>query len=474
EIEPSLDVPALKEFGHYSTNIAMRLANLPASLAASGTAKGGQAGGGAKQNPFELAQQFVGKIKAADTDGMFEKIEFVKPGFINFWLSKEFLQKQLLIIAKSKKACPPSLRRLGAGRRVIIDYCGTNIAKPMHVGHLRSTIIGAALANIHEALGYKVIRWNYIGDWGTQFGKLLASYKLWGDKKKIEINPIAEMLTLYVRFHEEIKTKPELEKQGQEEFRKLESGDKENRKLWKWFVKESMIEFEKMFKLLGVKFDNYRGEATYEKELPKVVKELKGSLAKQSEGAWIIPLEKFNLPPALIEKSDGATLYFTRDIASLHDRLTYKPAKILYVVANQQALHFEQLFAVANLLGLNLAPRKTASRGVELVHVKFGMVLGSDGKKLATREGKIVQLTEVIKEGIERAYKVVDKKNPNLVEKEKQAVARAVSIGALKYNDLKENRNSVIQFDWDRMLDLTGDTAPYFHYTYTRFASILA
>ncbi len=444
DFEPSLDVPSLKEFGHYSTNIAMRIAKEE------------------KKDPFKLSQHFETLLREADKDKMFSRVEAAGKGFINLWLSKAFLQKQLAILSKNKKAI--GTEKIGRGKKIIVEYCGTNIAKPMHVGHLRSTIIGAALANMHEALGYKVVRWNYIGDWGTQFGKLLAAYKLWGEKQKVEAAPIAEMLKLYVRFHDELKAKPELEKQGQKEFRKLEQGDKENRKLWQWFVAESMFEFEKIFKLLNVKFDNYRGEATYEKELPKVVKELKNSLAKQSEGAWIIPLDQFKLPPALIEKSDGATLYFTRDIASLHDRLTYKPAKILYVVANQQALHFEQLFAVANLLGLNTA---------ELVHVKFGMVLGQDGKKLATREGKVVSLMEVIEQGYDRALKIVNDKNPKLSEKEKQTVARTVSIGALKYNDLKENRNSDIQFNWDKMLDFTGDTAPYLQYTYTRMRSIL-
>jgi arginyl-tRNA synthetase len=444
DLEPSLDVPSLKEFGHYSTNIAMRLAKEE------------------KKNPFELATEFAKKIEAADKGAMLEKAVAVKPGFINLWLSKAFLQKQLTVIAKNKKAI--GSEKLGKGKKVIVEYCGPNIAKPMHVGHMRSTIIGAAIANIHETLGYKVIRWNYLGDWGTQFGKLLAAYKLWGDKSKLEQNPIPEMLALYIKFHEELKVKPELEKRGQEEFLKLEQGDKENRKLWQWFVKESLLEFQKIFDLFGASFDVTKGESAYEKDLAGILKDLKKSVAQQSEGAWVIPLDQFKLAPALIEKSDGATLYMTRDIASLKDRLKKKPAKILYVVANEQAFHFEQLFAVANLLGLNTA---------ELAHIKFGMVLGSDGKKLSTREGKVVQLAEVIQEGIDRAYKVVSSKNPSLSEKEKQMVAQIVSIGALKYNDLKENRNSDIHFDWDRMLDLTGDTAPYLQYAYTRFSSII-
>lgn len=443
---PSLDVPSVKEFGHYSTNVAMRLAKEY------------------KKNPLEVAQEFTQKLKAADKKGMFAKVEAVKPGFINFWLSDSFLQNQLAVVAKKPKEIGTA--KIGKGKKVIIDHASTNIAKPLHVGHLRTTVIGAALANMHAALGYKVIRWNYIGDWGTQFGKLVAAYKMWGDKKKLEAAPIDEMLKLYVRFHDELKTNPDLEKQGQEEFLKLERGDKENRKLWQWFVDESLLEFEKIFKILSVRFDTNKGESAYERELPRIVAGLKkDGVATVSEGALVIPLEKFNLPPALVAKSDGATLYLTRDIASLKDRLKMKPAKILYVVANQQALHFEQLFAVANLLGLNTA---------ELVHVKFGMVLGEDGKKLATREGKAIQLMDVLDEGMKRAYAVVSEKNPKLSEEERRKVAQAVSVGALKYNDLKENRNSDIQFNWEKMLDLTGDTAPYLQYTYTRFMSIVA
>jgi arginyl-tRNA synthetase len=438
----SISVPEIAEFGHYSTNIAMRLAKE------------------AKKAPFDLAQEFAQKLQGDPSAGsgqVFSKVEAVKPGFINFWISEQFLQQAFADIKEPQ---------IGKGRSVIVEYSDPNIAKPMHVGHSRPTIIGDAIANIHEYLGFKTIRWNYFGDWGTQFGKLIAAYKMWGNKEVVEKDPIETLVALYVRFHEELKAKPELEKQGQEEFRKLEEGDGENRKLWEWFKDESLVEFKKIYKRLGVKFDIEIGEQFYEDSLRDVIKELKEKeILVPSEGGWIVHLEKFNLPVALVQKSDGASLYITRDISSLKHRLSrYKPDSILYVVANEQALHFSQLFAIADLLGL---------KGAKLEHVKFGMVLGEDGKKLSTREGKTVRLVDVMDEAVERAYKVVSAKNAALPEEEKRAVAEAVGIGALKYNDLKENRLSDITFNWDQMLDFNGDSAPYLQYTAVRLTNIV-
>jgi arginyl-tRNA synthetase len=274
------------------------------------------------------------------------------------------------------------------------------------------------------------------------------------------------MLDLYVRVSSEAKTNPALEDQARAEFKKLEDGDAENRKLWEWFKDESLIEFHKMFKRLGVKFDLEIGESFYEEAIYDVIKELeqKELLIPGEEGSKIVNLDAQKLPVALIQKSDGASLYITRDIASMKHRLSrYKPAKLLYVVANQQALHFEQLFAITDLLGLKSAEKK---------HVKFGMVLGEDGKKFATREGKLIKLEDLLDQAVAGAYKVVAEKNKDLSEGEKQAVAEAVGIGAIKYNDLKENRNSDIVFNWEQMLDLHGDTAPYLQYTAVRLASI--
>jgi arginyl-tRNA synthetase len=450
----SISVPEIAEFGHYSTNIAMRLAREM------------------KKPSFELAQDFARVIANNANESMFAKVEAVKPGFINFWILEQFLQEEF---AKTLHVTRSALHER---ETVIVEYSAPNIAKPMHVGHLRSTIIGDALANIYEYLGYKTVRWNYFGDWGTQFGKLIAAYKLWGDKKTIEQDPINELVKLYIRFHEEMKSKPELDQQGQLEFKKLEEGDKENRKLWEWFKDESLLSFKKIYKRLGVRFDIEIGEQHYEEALRDVLKELKEkelsvpsdqSFAKATEGegrSWIVHLEKFNLPVALVQKSDGASLYITRDIASLEHRLSrYKPNKILYVVANEQALHFSQLFGIADLLGLK--------KDVALEHVKFGMILGEDGKKLSTREGKAVQLEDVVNEITKRAYEVVSQKNPALSEEERKAVAEAVGIGALKYNDLKENRLSDIMFNWQQMLDFNGDSAPYLQYTAVRLTNIV-
>ena len=436
-----INIPDKKEFGHYSTNIAFKLAPL------------------IKKNPIQIAEDLKQNILKLNSS-CFEKIEVANPGFLNFWIKPKIFLKEFNKILKKgfPKIKTPK-------KHIIFEYSDPNIAKKMHFGHLRGTIIGDALANIYEFLGYKVIRWNYLGDWGTQFGHLIAAYKLWGKKSEVEKDPINTMLKLYIRFHEEMKLKPELKKIGQEEFKKLESGDKENRALWLWFKKESLIEFKKIYKILDTKFDIWIGESFYEKDIPLVIKKLIDSkIAKKSEGALIVPLEKFNLPPALILKSDEASLYLTRDIANLFYRIKkFNPEKIIYVVGNEQSLHFNQLFAIASLLGLN---------SKKFIHLKYGLVLGENRKKFKTREGKFVALEDVLNKVLNLAFKIVNK-NKNLSQKEKQKIAQIVGIGALKYNDLKEHRHNDIVFDWERMLDLKGQSAPYIQYTYTRLRSIL-
>lgn len=438
-------VPERKEFGHYSTNIALRLAREE------------------KKNPLELASNLVNLLQKSAPKGFFERIEVAPPGFINFWLSKETLHNEFIQIYKSRSYGKTNARK---EERVIVEYSQPNIAKKLHVGHLRSTIIGDAIANLYGALGYDVIRWNYIGDWGTQFGKVIAAYKLWGDKKHLEKNPIEELVRLYVKFHKEMERSPELEKNGQEEFRKLEEGDKENRKLWKWFRDVSLKELGKMYRTLGVTFDITQGESAYEKELKPLILNLqKKGIAKESEGALIVPLEQQGLPPALVRRSDGASLYLTRDIASLTSRIkSYRPAKIVYVVGNEQTLHFEQLFTIAEMLGI--------SRSM-LTHIKFGLVVGEGGKRFSTREGDGILLEEVIKKAVALAREVVEKKNQKLPKEKKDEIAKAVGIGALKYNDLKENCHSDITFDWEKMLDFRGESGPYLQYSYARLRSIL-
>lgn len=442
-------IPPDRKMGDYSVNLAFVLA---------------------KKNGTSLADEgkkIVEKFLADKELGeRFGNIEFVAPGFVNLFLKKEFLQKQLAEIYKKRDSFGTS--GAGKGKTVIVEYSSPNIAKPMHIGHLRSTVIGDALANVYVALGYKVIRWNYIGDWGTQFGKLIAAYEKWGNEKALAENPIQEMFRLYVKFHDELKNNPELEKAGQDEFKKLEEGDLTNVKLWAVFRNWSLFEFDKIYKILDIKFSGpdviKKGEAEYNPKLKPLIEEIKTKgIAKESEGALIVELE--NLPVAMLQKSDGATLYMTRDLASLEDRIrNFHANKILYVVANQQTLHFEQLFAVAKKLGWNDA---------ELIHVKFGMVLGEDGKKLATREGKVIPLQEVMDKVVTLAQKVIEKKNSELSGEEKKSIAQSVGVGALKYNDLKQHPYSDIVFDWDAMLDFSGNSGPYLQYTYARLLNIL-
>lgn len=439
-------IPPSPEMGDYSVNLAFGLAKKK------------------RISPAEAGREVIEKLSAgAEFKNIFKKAEFAPPGFVNFYFNEDFLRKSLKNIYRQGGTFGSS--EIGKGRKIIVEYSQPNIAKRMHVGHFRSTIIGDAIANLHEFLGYDVVRWNYLGDWGTQFGKLIAAYKIWGDKKTVRAKSIEALMRLYVRFHEELKTKPELEEKGREEFKKLEDGDSENRKLWEWFKRESLKEFEKIYGLLGVKFDTYIGESFFEDRLKPLTEELLArETAKESEGAIVIPLDNLDLPPALIRKSDGASLYLTRDIAALRYRNEkYRPAKIIYVVGNEQSLHFQQLFAVAGILGM---------KDSELSHVKFGLVLGGEGKKLSTREGGAVLLEEVIEKAVNLARKIVAGKNPAFSEKEKWRIAKAVGIGALKYNDLKENRQSDIIFDWERMLNLSGDSGPYLQYTYARLASI--
>lgn len=444
-------VPEKENFGHYSTNVALRLAKSQ------------------KKNPLDLAKELADKISRAAPAGFFEKVEASPPGFVNFWITASAFQKEFGDIIKNIGAFGRS--NLGKKRTMIVEYSQPNIGKVLHVGHLRTTIIGDALANIFDALGYKVIRWNYLGDWGTQFGKLIALYNNTLKQKglaaaQIIISDINSTTRAYVDFHRLEKDDPTLEDQAREEFKKLEEGNEDYRKLWKRLRDEAVKELERIYKILGIEFNEWIGESEYEPKLkPLVERLLKDDIARRSDGAVIVSLEKFSLPPALIQRTDGASLYLTRDIASLEHRLEkYKPVKILYVVGNEQSLHFEQLFAVAKILGLDKA---------ELVHVKYGLILAGMGKKLSTREGRAEPLANLIDEAEKKALEIVDIKNPDLSNKEKNSVAKQVGIGAVKYTILKENAHSDIVFNWEKMLDFSGDSAPYLQYTYARLRSIL-
>jgi arginyl-tRNA synthetase len=337
----------------------------------------------------------------------------------------------------------------------------------MHVGHLRSTIIGQSLYNIYKFLGYKCISWNYIGDWGTQFGKVIVAYKKWGSKQKLKKDSIKELFRLYVKFHEEVKNNSKLEDEAREWVKKLEGENKEALNLWKQFTELSRKELEKTYKILNIKFDLYTGESFFNKMAKKSIVEAveKGVATRDSDGAIIVDLSNYNMPPYLIQKSDEATLYSTRDIALIKYRYEkYKFYKNIYVVGSEQKLHFQQLFKTCELLGV---------KGVEnSVHVDYGLMSLPKGK-LSTREGKVIFLEDLINEAIDLARKIVNKKNPKLSKSKKDAVAETVGIGSIKFNDLSNDRINNIVFDWKKMLTIEGKSAPYIQYTYARAVSIL-
>jgi len=444
----SVEYPKQKEHGDYASNIAMAVSRC------------------IKKNPMDIAGRIVNRIeKCEESKEIFDKVSVAYPGFINFKISDRYTRNNLKEILKRKDKFGSS--EVGKGRTVVIDYSAPNVAKPMHVGHLRSTIIGHSLYNIYKFLGYNVIGDNHIGDWGTQFGKLIYAYKHWGDKKKIRNDPVEEMTKLYVRFHRESEKNGELDEFARVETKRLQDKESENMKIWKFLVKESMRDFNRIYKMLDVKFDCVLGESYYNSMLEKIVKEsIDRDVAYEDRGAIIINLEKYNLPPFLIRKKDGAYLYTTTDLAAVkYRKKRFRPDKILYVVSNEQTLYFQQLFASLDLLGW--------SKGVEMEHVKFGMILGKNGKKFSTRKGNSVRLYDLIKKSIHLAKKTVKEKDPDLSLKKKKRIARVVGIGAIKYNDLFQNRLTDITFNWDKMLSLSGNSAPYLQYVYARISSLL-
>lgn len=355
---------------------------------------------------------------------------------------------------------------VGAGRTVVIDYSAPNVARPMSVGHLRSTILGDALYRLYAFTGYRPIGDNHLGDWGTQFGTLLYAFTHWVDRDGYAVDPIAELLRLYVKFDEEARNDPVLRDRAREWSLRLERGDPQARALWQEFIRHSQAEFQETYDLLGVKFDHTLGESFYEEMMPEVTEQAtRQGVAISNGGALIVRLDDEGInTPLILRRSDGATLYATRDLATAIYRIrTFAPAKILYVVGADQRLHFRQLFAALRKLGYD---------DVEYVHVDFGLVRLPEGR-MSTRRGRVVFLEDVLEEAIVRARRLVDEKNPELLEGERAEVARIVGIGAVKYADLSQNRVKNIVFDWDRMLSLDGDSAPYLHYTYVRSRSIL-
>ncbi|QFT89662.1 Arginine--tRNA ligase [Bacillus sp. THAF10] len=439
EINKNLEVPPKQEMGDYA---------FPCFLLAKEL----------KKSPFQIAQELRLKIHHE----YIEHVEAVGP-YLNFFFSKQKTGEEIVLEALHLKEKYGSLA-IGNSENITIDLSSPNIAKPFSMGHLRSTVIGNALANIMEKCGFTPIKINHIGDWGTQFGKLITAYKLWGSEEKVKADPIKELLALYVRFHEEAKLTTELEDKGRFWFKRLEDGDQEALSLWRWFRDESLKEFERIYELLGMEFHSYNGEAFYNNKMDAVVEQLeKKKLLTESEGAMVVSLEEYESPPCLIKKSDGATLYATRDLAAAFYRKSeYDFAKALYVVGGEQSLHFKQVFQVLKKMGYEWSK--------DMHHIPFGMML-KDGKKMSTRKGKVVLLEEVLQKAIKLATHNIEERNLNLAKKDE--VAKMVGVGSVIFHDLKNYRLNDVEFSLEAMLTFEGETGPYVQYTYARGCSIL-
>lgn len=414
-----------------------------------------------RKAPSKIAEELSQRLQGVSMD-LFEKVE-PAGGYVNVFLNKTSVAQDVLnnIIEQKEHYGDFSIGQNGI---VAIDMSSPNIAKPFSMGHLRSTVIGHAIALILEKTGYKPVKINHLGDWGTQFGKLITAYRLWGSEETVKKNPIKELLALYIKFHVEAEVNPELEQTGRDWFKRLEDGDETALQLWKWFRDESLKEFSKIYHLMGIEFDSFAGEAFYNDKMDEIVEHLeKSKLLEESAGAQVVMLKEEELPPCLIKKSDGATLYATRDLAAAKYRFDqYEFVKSLYVVGNEQSLHFKQLKAVLAKMNFDWSNH--------LVHIPFGMIL-KDGKKMSTRKGKVVLLEEVLNESIQLALKNIEEKNPSLPAKEE--TAKMVGTGAIMFHDLKNFRMNDIEFSLEDMLKVEGETGPYVQYTNARAQSIL-
>lgn len=412
-----------------------------------------------RKSPVAIAEEISNKISLSN--GISKVINV--GGYVNFFVDKQALARKVITQVLSEKE-NYGKSNIGEGKNIVIDFSAPNIAKPFHIGHIRTTVIGNALYKIYNSQGYKTIRINHLGDYGTQFGKLIVAYKLWGDKEAIESSPIKELLKLYVRFHDEAEEKPEMEDEARAWFTKLENGDKEATELWSWFREESLEEFKRVYDLLEIDFDSYAGESFYSDKMPAVIEELKEkNLLVDSEGTMIVNLEDENLPPALIQKKDGSTLYLTRDLAAgFYRKKTYDFDKCIYVVASQQELHFRQYFAVIKKMGYDWYK--------DMIHVPFGMVSLEEGT-MSTRKGRVVFLEDVLNQAIEKTKEIIIEKNPDAGDIDK--IAREVGVGAVVFQELSNSRIKDYTFSWDRTLSFEGETGPYVQYTHARCCAVL-
>lgn len=411
-----------------------------------------------RQSPTIIAQQLADDVNAAD-NGIRAA---AAGGYLNLFFEAPRWKTEIAVAALRRTA--PDFSTVGRGQRVVIDMSSPNIAKPFGIGHLRSTMIGNALANLYAAAGYEVVKVNHIGDWGTQFGKLIVAYRRWGDREVLERDPIGESLRLYVRFHEEAERDAALEDAAREAFRKLESGDADMRELWQYFVQESMKAFDRVYARLGVTFDSYAGESFYNDKIEPVVNRLReGGLLEESDGAFVVRLDEQQIPPCLILKKDGSSIYAVRDLATaVYRNDTLRADRLVYVVGAEQSLHFQQVFSVLRKMGCAWADNCR--------HVAFGLMT-VDGKKMSTRRGKVIFLDEVLDAAVSAAEQIIEEKSPNLHDK--REVAEAVGVGAVIFGDLKNSRLLSIDFNLEEAVSFDGETGPYLQYTYARIRSLL-
>lgn len=440
EIEQMIEIPADEKMGDYAFP-CFRLAKI------------------LRKAPPLIAADIAAGVP---NDGLFEKVENVN-AYVNFYLSRErFVGDIVKEVGEKKENFTKSNK--GEGKTVIVEFSSPNIAKPFHIGHIRSTVIGNSIYKIYDELGYDTVRINHLGDYGTQFGKMISAYRRWGNREDVEKEPIKTLLSYYTKFHEEAEKDPSLEQEARDIFARLEKGEPEETELWQWFRDESLKEFTRVYKMLGIEFDSYAGESFYSDKMPRILDELKAKgLLQESQGAQIVDLEKYGMPPALVTKSDGSTLYITRDIAAaVYRKEHYDFYKNIYVVASQQNLHFQQWFKIVELLGYDWAG--------DCVHVPFGMVSLKDGV-MSTRKGRVVFLEDVLNRAVEKTREIIEEKGvatDNIDE-----TAAQVGIGAVMFNELSNNRIKDYVFDWDKVLNFEGETGPYVQYTHARACSLM-
>ena len=412
-----------------------------------------------RKAPNLIAAELAEKLQG---EKIFSEVSPVN-AYVNMFVSREEMMKSTVSeVLEEKENFGRS--DIGGNKKVIVEFSSPNIAKPFHIGHIRSTVIGNSLSKIYDALGYDVFKINHLGDYGTQFGKMICAYRRWGNREDVINSPIKTLLGYYTKFHVEVEEHPELEDEARAIFTKLEQGSKEEVELWQWFREESLKEFQRVYDMLGIEFDSYNGESFYSDKMPRFEKELSDKgLLQESKGAQVVDLEEYKLGTALIKKSDGSSLYITRDIAAaVYRKENYDFYKNIYVVATQQNLHFQQLFKILELMGYDWAN--------QCVHVPFGMVRLEEGT-MSTRHGRVVFLEDVLNGAIEKTREIIEEKNPNIENLEE--ITSQVGIGAVVFNELSNNRIKDYTFKWDQILNFDGETGPYVQYTHARCASLL-